>query len=59
LRKNITIYPINRKVRSNVLAKSGRDESVSMDSMAKICKILECDVGAVMEFVIDSKVVEE
>lgn len=34
----------------NVLAKLGRDEFVSMESLCKICVALECDVGDVMEF---------
>lgn len=37
-------------ISSNVLAKLGRDENISMDSVAKICKVLECNVGDIMEF---------
>jgi DNA-binding Xre family transcriptional regulator len=40
-------------ISTNVLAKLGRDESVSMDSIAKICKVLNCDIGAVMEITSD------
>jgi len=36
-------------ISTNVLAKLGHDESVSMDSIAKICKVLNCDIGEVME----------
>ena len=32
-------------ISSNVLAKLGKGEFVSMESMQKICKALECDVG--------------
>ena len=35
----------------NVLAKMGRNESVSLDSLAKICHVLCCDIGDVMEFI--------
>lgn len=37
----------------NVIAKMGRNEFVSMDSLAKICCILNCDIGDVMEFTRD------
>ena len=33
----------------NVLAKMGKGESVSMESMLKVCKALECDISDVME----------
>lgn len=35
----------------NVLAKMGKGETVSMDSLGKICKTLSCDIADVMEFV--------
>ena len=34
----------------NVLAKMGKSEFISMESLYKICTVLECDVGDVMEF---------
>lgn len=34
----------------NVLAKLGRDEFVSMESLYKICKALNCDIGDIVEF---------
>ena len=33
----------------NVLAKLGKGETVSMDSILKICKTLDCDISDVME----------
>ena len=36
-------------ISTNVLAKLGKDELVSMDSMEKICHALYCDIGDVME----------
>lgn len=33
----------------NVLAKMGRGETVSMESMLKVCKALDCDIADVME----------
>ena len=34
----------------NVLAKMGRNEFVSMESLHKICHTLSCDIGEIMEF---------
>ena len=34
----------------NVLAKMGRNEFVSMESLHKICHTLSCDKGEIMEF---------
>ena len=33
----------------NVLAKLGKRETVSMESMIKICNALDCDISDVME----------
>ena len=33
----------------NVLAKMGKGEPVSMDSMLKVCNALECDISDVIE----------
>ena len=37
-------------ISTNVLAKLGKDEFVAMESIAKICRALNCDIGDVMEF---------
>ena len=34
----------------NVLAKMGRNEFVSMESLDKICHTLSCDIGEIKEF---------
>lgn len=34
----------------NVLAKMSRNEFVSLESLCKICNVLACDIGDVMEF---------
>ena len=38
-------------ISTNVLARLSKGEPVSMDSMEKICKVLNCNIGDVMEFV--------
>ncbi len=35
----------------NVLAKLGKNEYVSMESLQKICKTLSCNIGDIMDFV--------
>ncbi len=35
----------------NVLAKMGRDEFVSMESLYKICVAMNCDINDIMEFI--------
>ena len=36
-------------VSTNVIAKLGRNESVSMDTLAKICNALNCDIADIVE----------
>jgi DNA-binding Xre family transcriptional regulator len=38
-------------ISSSTLAKLGRDEYVSMESMERICKAIDADIGDVMEFI--------
>lgn len=40
---------LNNVVSSNVIAKMGKNESVSMDSLLKICSYLNCDIGDIVE----------
>ena len=44
---------LNAGVTKNVLARLSKDEPVSMGSMEKICKYLDCNIGDVMDFVPD------
>jgi DNA (cytosine-5)-methyltransferase 1 len=37
----------------NVLAKMGKGETVSLESLHKICKTLNCNIGDIMEFADD------
>ena len=34
---------------TNVLAKLSKNDSVSMDSLMRICKVFHCDVGDIVE----------
>ena len=40
-------------ISTTTLAKLGKDENVSTEILAKICKALECDVGDILEMVND------
>ena len=42
-------------ISTNVLARLGKGAPVSMESMEKICKVLNCNIGDVMEFVPDNE----
>ncbi|MDR0221491.1 MAG: helix-turn-helix transcriptional regulator [Lachnospiraceae bacterium] len=36
-------------VSTNIIAKLGRGESVTMDTLSKICDALECDIADIVE----------
>ena len=40
---------------TNVLAKLGKNEHVSTQYLEKICRILECEVGDILEFIPNEK----
>lgn len=39
----------------NVLAKMGKGETVSLESLHKICMVLNCNIGDIMEFVSETE----
>lgn len=43
-------------ISTTTLAKLGKDENVSTEILAKICKALECDVGDIMEMINDEPI---
>ena len=50
---NKTDLRAKTKMGSNTMAKLGRDETISMDVMLRICDVLHCDVGDIMEVLPD------
>ena len=38
----------------STISKMGRNEAISMDTMLKICKALDCDIGDIVEALPDS-----
>jgi DNA-binding Xre family transcriptional regulator len=45
-------------ISSNVLAKMGKNQNVSIYSLERICNSLHCDINQILEFVSDKKGVE-
>ena len=37
-------------ITSNIIAKMGKGELISMESLKKICSALECDIGDIVTF---------
>ena len=38
------------EVSQNVMARLSKNQAVTMETMEKICSVLQCDIGDVMEF---------
>ena len=36
---------------TNVIAKLGKNEKVSIDTLSKICEVLQCNIGDLVDFV--------
>ena len=56
---NRTELRTKAEISTNAIAKLGKNEAVSMDTMDKICKALNCNIGDVMEFISDMEQVQE
>lgn len=50
---NKTDLKENAGISFNVLAKMGKGEAVSLESLQKICKSLNCSIGDIMDFMDD------
>lgn len=46
-------------ISTNILAKLGKNEFVSMESLEKICKSLNCNIGDVVDFTFDENEFKE
>ncbi len=44
------------KISTNVLARMGREEPVSMESVGKICRLLGCTVDDILEFIVTDSI---
>ena len=52
---NKTQLRTTAKISSNGMAKLGRDESVPIETLEKICEVLHCDIGDIMDFLLESE----
>ncbi len=50
-RLNKTQLKERAKISTNAIAKLGKNEPVSMETLEKICSALKCNIGDIMEFV--------
>ena len=44
----------NAKISGNVLAKLGKNEFVSMESLVRICEALKCNIGDIVDVTLDN-----
>ena len=52
---NKTQLRTTAKISSNAMAKLGRGESVPIETLEKICEVLHCDIGDIMDFLPESE----
>ncbi len=52
---NKTQLRTTAKISSNAMVKLGRDESVPIETLEKICEVLHCDIGDIMDFLPESE----
>lgn len=38
---------------TNVIAKLGKNEAVSIDTIGKICKVMQCNIGDIVDIVLE------
>jgi len=38
-------------ISTNAVAKLGKNESVSLETLEKICRMLQCNIGDIVEFI--------
>lgn len=43
------------KMSPNTIAKLGKNETVSLDILVRICEVLNCDIGDIVEVVEEAK----
>ena len=50
---------LKANISTNVLAKLGKDEAVSLESLEKICQALNCNIGDIIDFLPEPEILEE
>ncbi len=51
---NKTQLGIASGVSSSTISKLGKNEQISMDSIMKICKVLDCNIGDIVDIIHDN-----
>ena len=53
--QNINKTQLKNKARlsTNVIAKLGKNEFVSIETLCKLCKVLNCNIGDIVDYVSD------
>lgn len=51
---NRTQLRLAAHISTNAVAKLGKNEPVSFDTLEKICRVLNCDIGDIMEIEFES-----
>ena len=47
------------KITSSTVAKMGKEQPVSMEILGRICEVLECDIGDIVEYIPKKKAEKE
>lgn len=42
-------------ISKNTLSKFSKNEYISMEVLVKVCRVMECDIGDIMEVLLESK----
>lgn len=50
---------IKADISTNVLAKLGKDETVSLESLEKICEALNCNIGDIIDYIPKTVITKE
>lgn len=53
---NKTTLRNKAKISTNAMAKLGKNESVSLDILVKICEVLECNICDIVENISENEV---
>ena len=59
LKMKKTDLVLKANISTNVLAKLGKDEAVSLESLEKICQALNCNIGDIIDFLPEPEILKE
>jgi DNA-binding Xre family transcriptional regulator len=46
-------------IKSTTMAKMGKEQAVSMEILARICKVLKCNIGDIVDILPDEEITEQ